>query len=250
MVFYFTTAGSAFLFKSIVRYLTNVLGIPIQNISADSWTPDSNPVHILILKEERTEADFLRRVYSPRNCNYIVLRYGEGPGVNLLNLSGLKDQFLIAFRPEVNAQLFTESELRTLLKRFFTSHGGDSLFESLNWVTYYLQNGVDELQTGKINFDGYQCFLTPGLKKWSEFKSRFEKYKFIAAFSSFAEDFINLNILVNVVDADIKHIKALNEVGVISLKKNNIAEYLENIRKIDYILTEILRNIGYGAFSV
>ncbi len=245
MTFFYNTLNNHQLFNSLTRYFNCILKsqlIPLSNL--DLLTENSM---LFIHKDDKENPELLKALLNKGNLKIFTIGFDEHSAIDLVNLSNLKTNISNILNQVAVQSLLSDDEIKEKLKNFFHSHGEDSLFEYLNWTIYYIGNGPVQFIQNTINYDEYiNLFLTPGLKRWEYFKTRFYKYKEIIKISIYASELSFLEEAINAADSYIMNLKKMN---VDDMQKNNIAFYEFNIgkfKKIEDIIGKIYRIWSFG----
>ena len=205
---------------------------------------------LLILREERDNPQLLN-IVTQTNIDVITLGFDNDndSSVNLIDFANFKENFskvLTQGKTYFN-ELFSEEELKEKLKNFFHSHGEDSLFEHLNWSYYFLSNGPEQFIKSEITYDEYRKdFLSPGLKNWERFKSRFYKYRDIIKLSNYKATLNELESAINEADSYVTKLSGLTGQNLIEEKSNFFKENVEKFKRIDDILSAFYRKLSFA----
>jgi hypothetical protein len=243
-MFYYTN-DSKNLYKSLRRFFNYLLN---QNLTGfnEQGSFESNQ-GIFICKDEKDNPEPLK-IIAQSNIKTITLGFDYNSSLNLLDFANLKENFykVITNRELYFKELYLEEEIKEKLKNFFHSHGGDSLFEYLNWTYYFLSNGVEQFIKNEITYEEYQqAFLMPGLKKWDYFKSRFVKYKDIIKFSIYKATLDDLKIAINEADNYINELSRMDKEEILRGNIDFYNEKIEKVKKIDDILSRFYRKLSF-----
>ena len=143
---------------------------------------DIKPAHALFVLTESAavENGLLNHFYKNPEQLVVRLSYLDQLGISLLDLPNLKKHISMAMKDpnSIGAHFYSSKELITALKPFFRSHGENSAIKSLNYMKYYLQNGIRLFQSQDIDWTtAYNNFLSMALKSWLEYKEKFEYFR-------------------------------------------------------------------------
>lgn len=246
-MFYFFTNNKVLLLASLQRYSRYILSQELKTFSKSELLTSSDT--ILVHQNEREAPELLNFLANKQDAKIVIVGFNDSAFLNLIDLSNLKNNLeqIISSAKLNSTQLFTEEELKEKLKNFFHSHGEDSLFEYLNYTTYFLDSGIKQLLSNDISYEEFKnVFLLPGLKNWDKFNLRFLKYKDILKLSIYKPIVNSFEIAIN--DAN-EFISRLSDMSQEEICKNNIKNFVENIDKVklvEKILTEFFKRIYIG----
>jgi len=242
----FYTSANLLLFSSLQRYLKFILNL---ELNQKKETSSLSSQTLLVYHQEKENPELLNIMANNKNIKIILLGLDINCTINLLDFTNLKNNFISKLSEDssTTTQLFTEDELKQKLKNFFHSHGGDSLFEYLNYVTYYFREGPMQFIYDNISCQDYkEKFLMIGLKNWKKFKTNYDNYKYFIKIYELPIKAEELEI--NILNAE-KMIKKISDMSEQELLKENqkiFLDLVETLNKLNDILTSIFRNLSLG----
>ena len=242
---YYYTNDSKNLYKSLRRFFNYLLHQKLSSLN-EQELPMSNQV-IFFRRDERENPELLKIIIQS-NIKTLTLGFDNDSSVNLVDIANLKENFLkvISQGKLYYKELFSEEELKAKLKNFFHSHGEDSLFEYLNWTYYFLSNGPEQFIKNEITYEEYQTnFLSPGLKNWDLFISRFHKYRGIIQLCNYKATLNELENAINEADSYVNMLSGLTSKNLIESKINFFKENVEKFKRIDDILGTFYRKLSF-----
>ena len=175
----FASLNTEHIQAAFQRYLFHVIHC---KVLIPQSVQDLNSADTLVAITESDEVDnsLLKHLHEHPEQPVIRLSYLDRVGISLLDLSNLKKHIALAIKDpnSIGAHFYSSTELISSLKPFFRSHGENSAIKSLNYLKYYLQNGIRLYQSQDIDWrTAYDNFLSLALKSWQDYTKKFEYFR-------------------------------------------------------------------------
>jgi len=240
--------GNKKIEKSVIRYLTYALGWNTISFN-EVYKYKINYLYILVDEDIIVDEQLLKRLTKTENSKFVIIGKRDiysNNCVNIKNISNLNANFneaLIAQQQFLSPLIFV-NDLKAKLNLFFKGHGECSLIDGLNWTRYYLSNGINLLREEGLSWEEYiSVYFKSGFDYWNLFKKRLEKYDIYLKIVGFT---VEINLIKSIVENFKKFIDELEdstEDEIKKMKRIQIEENIDYLKKTDNIFTGIKNTI-------
>lgn len=233
---------------SLKKYLNYVLNWNVIQLTENQQNQTSS---IIILIDEDIEINnqLLKKITKLNKYKIIVLGKRNINNTNYINIleitnfNNMLNKYTNNLERNLNDLFFIKS-IEEKVDIFFKGHGKCSLFDGLNWTSYYISNGIKLYNRNKLNWKEFsETYLQPGIDYWGNFQNRFNKYKSYLIILGFQKEV--LNIFKKVEDfnnfADI--LKKSDQKNVKKIDNNALKNNINILGEIDKQLNKIKNKV-------
>lgn len=243
----YITKNYLFLFNSLQRYFQYSLQKELKEFSVLEFNPNTDL--LLIHSEEKENPAIIEILTSITNNKALLLSYGSGRGISLLNLSKLKTAFskIITDSESIDTIAFTRDELVNKHGNLFKTHGEISLLKALSTVKNCILNYNYHKQGGISDEDYSEYYLLPAVNSWKIFTERLRKYENFLLLLGYKDKLSRIQSMIDAIESLIKGLAqtAQNQTDL-DLPSEKVQETLAFIDEIDNILFAISSTLGIG----